>query len=64
MEWVNLSDNSDYFIFENQFLALYYFPEAFSINFFRSVKYGMGVITTSVLHLLYEAGIIRSKVFK
>jgi len=58
-----LLENSDDFLFDNQVLAqcvmfgfrmgevscpTKYFPEASSINFRRSVKYGLGVLLTSV----------------
>lgn len=58
-----LENNSDDFLFDNQILAqafafgfavgeiscpTKYFPEASSINFRRSVKYGCGVVATSI----------------
>lgn len=60
---------SDDFIFDNEFLVrahsegfkmgevsvpTKYFPEASSINFLRSVKYGLGVICCSFLGLKYR----------
>ncbi len=66
--------NSDDFIFDNQFLSqvIYagfrigevscptrYFPEASSINFLRSVRYGLGVIWVTLEHLLSKAGLLR-----
>jgi glycosyltransferase involved in cell wall biosynthesis len=63
LETLPLLENSDDFVFDNEMLAqaLYfgfrigeiscptkYFPEASSINFKRSVKYGLGVILTSL----------------
>ena len=69
-----LLENSDDFVFDNQMLAqcVYfgfrlgevscptkYFPEASSINFPRSVKYGLGVLLTSVQFLLQRMGLLR-----
>lgn len=63
LENLPLEENSDDFVFDNEMLAqaIYfgyrigeiscptkYFPEASSINFRRSVKYGFGVLATSV----------------
>ncbi|MCS6894901.1 MAG: glycosyltransferase family 2 protein [Bacteroidia bacterium] len=61
--------NSDDYIFDNEFLSqvIYagfrigevscptrYFPEASSINFHRSVKYGMGVLRVTIQHVLAQ----------
>ncbi len=69
-----LRENSDDFIFDNQILAqcvhfgfrigevscpTKYFKEASSINFARSVKYGFGVLGTTVQFVLQRAGLIR-----
>ena len=63
LERLPLLENSDDFVFDNQMLAQIlhhgfeigeiscpaaYFEEASSINFRRSVRYGIGVLTTSV----------------
>lgn len=63
LERIPYHDNSDDFIFDNQFLAqcfgygftigevscpTKYFPEASSINLRRSIKYGLGVIGVSL----------------
>ncbi|MCP4707037.1 MAG: glycosyltransferase family 2 protein [Planctomycetes bacterium] len=73
-----LEQNSDDFVFDNQMLAqiLYqgyqiaevscptkYFAEASSINFQRSVKYGLGCITTAIKFRAARWGICRSKLF-
>ncbi len=78
LEMVNYEDNSDDFIFDNQmiaqiFMAGYeigeitcptkYFGDASSINFKRSVKYGFGVIHTSIIYFLHRKGMIKSKLF-
>lgn len=76
---VNISANSDDFIFDNQLLAQFiyrgykigeiscpakYFPEASSIGFARSVKYGFGVLSTSVKYRLNKMGILKSAIFR
>src|SRR6266700_1667509 len=67
-----LEENSDDFIFDNEILAqiIYmryrigeiscptkYFPEASSINFSRSVRYGFAVLATSVKFRLQKMGV-------
>jgi len=79
IESCNLSANSDDFVFDNQMLAqiIYkgfniaevscptrYFPEASSINFRRSVKYGLGVLRTSIQFRLSKWGIKKYEYFK
>lgn len=76
---INFNHFSDDYIFDNQLLAniLYkgyevgeiscpakYFAEASSINFCRSVKYGFGVLATSIKYPLNKIGILRSKIFQ
>lgn len=71
--------NSDDFVFDNQMLAQIfyagfdiaevtcptkYFPEASSINFSRSVKYGLGVLGTSLKYFFAKSGIYTSIIFK
>ena len=71
LERLALLENSDDFVFDNQMLAqiLYhgfaigevscpaaYFEEASSINFRRSVTYGLGVLTTSLSLFLQRRG--------
>src|SRR5215470_6429347 len=68
-----LLENSDDFVFDNQMLAqcvhfgfrigevscpTKYFEEASSINFRRSVKYGFGVLATTMQFALQRIGII------
>ena len=70
--------NSDDFVFDNEVLAqiIYfkfriaeiscptkYFPEASSISFLRSIKYGFGVLRTSFIYRLNKLGIIKSDIF-
>jgi len=74
-----LARNSDDFIFDNQMLAqaIYkryrigeiscptkYFPEASSINFRRSVIYGLGVLRTSISFRLARLGFERGTIFE
>lgn len=40
-----------------------YFPEASSINFARSVKYGIGILYGLTLYILDQFGIYKSKIF-
>ncbi|MBT3834732.1 glycosyltransferase family 2 protein [Candidatus Peribacteria bacterium] len=66
---VNFQKNSNDFIFDNQMLSQIfmkkffigevscptkYFPEASSINFIRCIKYGFGVIFTSLRYRLHK----------
>ncbi|MGA2298885.1 MAG: glycosyltransferase family 2 protein [FCB group bacterium] len=76
---INYEANSDDFVFDNQmlsqiFLAGFtiaevtcptkYFKEASSINFRRSVKYGFGVLKTSLSHRLHKWGIVKFKIYE
>jgi glycosyltransferase involved in cell wall biosynthesis len=73
-----LRENSDDFVFDNQMLAqcVYfgfrigevscptkYFEEASSINFGRSVEYGLGVLKTAVQFFLERAGLAHNPIF-
>jgi glycosyltransferase involved in cell wall biosynthesis len=75
---VPLLENSDDFVFDNQMLAqcVYfgfrigevscptkYFAEASSINFWRSVKYGFGVLITSFQFALQKLGFAKFRIF-
>lgn len=76
---VDYNRNSDDFIFDNQFLAQIfhkgypiaeitcptrYAGESSSINFSRSMIYGLGVLKTSVLYFLSKKNIYRSRLFR
>jgi glycosyltransferase involved in cell wall biosynthesis len=78
LERIHLSDNSDDFVFDNQMLAQIfwhgftiaevscptkYFPEASSINFRRSMKYGFGCLGTGLKFRLAKMGLASSKLF-
>ncbi|MEO1585647.1 MAG: glycosyltransferase family 2 protein [Bacteroidota bacterium] len=73
-----LEENSDDFVFDNEMLAQIayaghiigevtcptkYFEEASSINFGRSVKYGLGVLRVSIMFRLNKWGLAKSRVF-
>jgi len=79
LETLPLDRNSDDFVFDNQVLAqavafgfrigeiscpTSYFPEASSINFRRSVVYGLGVIETAVRFRLHAWGLSRDPLFE
>ena len=76
---INYHDNSDDYVFDNQMLSqiIYfdfdiaeitcptkYFKEASSINFRRSVIYGLGVLTVSVKHFLQRTGLARFRLYE
>lgn len=78
IENLPLEENSDDFVFDNQMLseAIYfgysvgevscptkYFPEASSINFSRSITYGLGVLRTSIQYRLNKWGLLHSRIF-
>ncbi len=79
LEKISYHVNSDDFVFDNQMLSqiVYagyeiaevtcptkYFKEASSINFSRSMKYGMGVLGVSFLHFFCKMGLMRSQLYK
>lgn len=78
LEVLPLLANSDDFVFDNQILAqamafgfeigeiscpTHYFPEASSINFRRSCRYGLGVLSTSLKYLLWKSGLWKPEIF-
>ncbi|MBM3989106.1 MAG: glycosyltransferase family 2 protein [Planctomycetes bacterium] len=78
LEKVDTSRNSEDFVFDNQMLAQIvwhgftiaevscptkYFPEASSINFSRSVKYGLGCLGVGLSFRLAKAGLVSSALF-
>ncbi len=78
LETLPLEENSDDFVFDNQMLAqaVYlgfrigeiscptrYFAEASSINFKRSVVYGIGVLSTAVRFRLQKMGLKKYPIF-
>lgn len=78
LETIDYHANSDDFVFDNQMAAQIfyagfeiaevtcptkYFDEASSINFSRSMKYGMGVLGVSFSYFFNKMGLSRSKIF-
>jgi len=78
LEQLQLENNSNDFVFDNQMLAQIlwhgftigevscptkYFPEASSINFRRSVRYGLGCLWTGLCFRLCRMGLMKSKLF-
>jgi len=79
LESITFENNSDDFIFDNEMLSqiIYkgfeiaevtcptkYFVEASSINFGRSVRYGLGVLKVSVKHFLQRRGLADYRLYK
>lgn len=79
LEALPLYQNSDDFLFDNEMLAqaMYfdfrigeiscptrYFPEASSINFRRSVVYGLGVLWTALRFRIQQWGLGRFRIFE
>src|SRR6201998_4525442 len=79
LETVDYEANDDDFVFDNEmisqiFMAGFdiaeitcptkYFPEASSINFSRSMKYGLGVLRVSFTHFFYKMGLNKSKIYE
>lgn len=76
---INYNACNDDFVFDNEmasqiFMAGYeigevtcptkYFEEASSINFSRSMKYGLGVMRVSIQHRLHKWGIVKNKIYQ
>ncbi len=79
LQKINYKIDNDDFVFDNEMIAQIfyagfeiaeitcptkYFTEGSSINFKRSVKYGLGVLKTSILYFIAKKGIYKSKLFK
>lgn len=78
LETVRFEENSDDFVFDTEIIAqgmscnlffrevpivTRYFPEASSINFRRSVKYGLGIIRVLIAYSLHKTAILSSRQF-
>ena len=78
IEAIDYEANSDDFVFDNQMLSQIfmkgfeigevtcptkYFEEASSINFSRSVTYGLGVLKTSLMHRMHMWGLAKFKIY-
>ncbi len=76
---INYQANSDDFVFDNQMIAQIcfegfeiaevtcptkYFEEASSINFVRSITYGLGVLGVSFGYFFQRIGLYKSKIYK
>ena len=79
LESIDFEYNSDDFIFDNEMLSqiIYkgfpiaevtcptkYFEEASSINFNRSVAYGIGVLKVSLMHFLQRVGLAKFNLYR
>jgi hypothetical protein len=79
LEKIDYNSNSDDFVFDNQILAqvihkgysiaeiscpTMYFKEASSINFGRSIIYGLGVLATSIKYFFDKTGVYHFRLFK
>ncbi|MCS7036149.1 MAG: glycosyltransferase family 2 protein [Saprospiraceae bacterium] len=79
LETIAFEQNSDDFVFDNEMLSqiIYagfdiaevtcptkYFEEASSINFRRSVKYGLGVLRVSLGHFLQRLGLVSLPMYR
>ena len=75
---INYNINNDDFIFDNEMLSQIfingfeiaeitcptkYFEEASSINFSRSMKYGLGVLRVALIHRLHKWKLVKSKLY-
>ena len=78
LETLPLEENTDDFVFDNEMLVqtIYfgfkigeiscptkYFDDASSINFIKSLKYGMGVLITTAKYVLQRSNLKRFKIF-
>ncbi|MFP4163635.1 MAG: glycosyltransferase family 2 protein [Chitinispirillaceae bacterium] len=76
---INYQANSDDFVFDNEMISQIfhagyqigevtcptkYFGEASSINFARSVRYGLGVLGVTVRYVLSRAGVWRGEIYR
>ncbi|HRH57478.1 MAG TPA: glycosyltransferase family 2 protein [Chitinophagales bacterium] len=79
LQAINYEINSDDFVFDNEMLSqivyadfdvaeitcpTLYFPEASSINFKRSTKYGLEVLRVSFMHFLQRIGLVKLKMYE
>ncbi len=79
LESIRFNQNSDDFVFDNEMLSqiVYagfdigevtcptkYFEEASSINFKRSMKYGLGVLRVSLAHFFQRIGLVNLPMYQ
>lgn len=75
---IDFTHNSDDFVFDNEMISQIfmngyeigeatcptkYFEEASSINFSRSMQYGLGVLRVSVIHRLHKWRLVKSRLY-
>ncbi len=78
LQSINFNVNNDDFVSDNEMLSQIfmknfeiaeitcptkYFEDASSINFSRSMKYGLGVLRVSMIHRLHKWHLIKSKLY-
>lgn len=76
---IDFTHNSDDFVFDNEMISQIfmngfeigeitcptkYFDEASSINFKRSMEYGLGVLRVSLTHRLHKWGLMKCNLYK
>src|SRR5579862_1186246 len=79
LERINYEVNSEDFVFDNEMLSqiiylgyeiaeitcpTHYFPDASSINFRRSLTYGLGVMRVSIVHRLCKWRLMKKKMYE
>lgn len=79
LQTVNFEANSDNFIFDTEIIAqavarklvirevpirTRYFEEASQIGFWRSVRYGLGILKTMIFYKLHKKGIYSHRIFR
>lgn len=79
LKQIDFENNSDDFVFDNEIVAqlcykkarigeiscpVKYFEEASSINFSRSIRYGLGVLRVSISYFLQKTKLFRFSLFK
>jgi glycosyltransferase involved in cell wall biosynthesis len=79
LETIPYERNSDGFLFDNEVIVqavafgcpigeiscpTRYFPEASSIGLIESIRYGLGVLWTTVKYLLHKAGLLSAGLFR
>jgi glycosyltransferase involved in cell wall biosynthesis len=79
LQAVNLEANSDNFIFDTEIIAqgvarrmtirevpiqTRYFPEASQIGFWRSVRYGLGILKTMIFYKLHKKRVYSHPIFR
>ncbi|MBK7689880.1 MAG: glycosyltransferase family 2 protein [Bacteroidetes bacterium] len=78
LQSIHYNNNNDDFVFDNEMLSQIfmknfeiaeitcptkYFEDASSINFTRSMKYGLGVLRVSLRHRLHKWNLVKSRLY-